>query len=98
METVVPIAGTRGLSVEPVEALAEGSRLDEALALVQKHSTPGAMLCMHGDLMPMLLDYFATAGIEIPEDRQWPKGCTWALDTDSTGEVVRARYLPPPPA
>jgi 8-oxo-dGTP diphosphatase len=97
METVVPIAGVRGRSVEPVEALAEGARLDEALALVRKHSTSGALMCTHGDVMPMLLDYYASAGADIPRDREWPKGCTWVLDTDATGEVVRARYLPAPP-
>ena len=98
METVVPIAAARGLPVEPVEALAEGAPVDEALALVRKHSSPGAILCIHGDVMPMLLDYYASVGIEIPKERQWPKGCTWALDTDSTGEVIRAIYLDPPPA
>jgi 8-oxo-dGTP diphosphatase len=98
METVVPIAAARGLPVEPVEALAEGSRIDEALALVRKHSSAGAILCMHGDLMPMLLDHYAAAGIDIADEQQWPKGCTWALDTDSTGEVVRAVYFDPPPA
>jgi broad specificity phosphatase PhoE len=98
METVVPIAGARGLPVEPVESLAEGSRLDDALALVRKHSTGGAILCLHGDLMPMLLDHYASAGAEIAGDLEWPKGCVWVLATDSTGEVVRATYLPPPPA
>ena len=98
METVVPIAGVRGRPVEPVEALAEGARLDEAVALVQKHATSGALMCTHGDVMPMLLDYYASAGADIPNAREWPKGCTWVLDTDATGEVVRARYLPAPPA
>ena len=98
METVVPIAGARALPVEPVESLAEGSRLDDALALVRKHSTGGAILCLHGDLMPMLLDHYASAGAEITDDLAWPKGCIWVLATDSTGEVVRATYLPPPPA
>jgi broad specificity phosphatase PhoE len=98
METVVPIAGARGLSVEPVETLAEGADLDDALALVRKHSAAGAILCMHGDLMPAMLDHYEAAGIDIAAARQWPKGCTWALDTDNTGEVVRARYLPPPVA
>jgi len=98
METLVPIAGARGLSLEPVEGLGEGARIDEALALVRKHSSTGALLCMHGDVMPMLLDHYASTGVDIPETRQWPKGCTWVLDTDNTGEVVRARYLPPPSA
>ena len=51
-------------------------------------------MCTHGDVMPMLLDHYASAGVDIPADREWPKGCTWMLDTDGTGEVVRARYLP----
>ena len=98
METVVPIAGVRGRSVEPVEGLAEGARLDEAVALVRKHAASGALMCTHGDVMPMLLDYYASAGADIPSAREWPKGCTWILETDGTGEVVRARYLPAPVA
>jgi len=96
MQTVVPIAGARGLPVEPVEALAEDAPLGDALELVQKHAISGALMCMHGDLMPMLLDHYASSGVEMPHELRWPKGCTWVLETDATGEVVRARYLPPP--
>jgi 8-oxo-dGTP diphosphatase len=96
MQTVVPIAGARGLPVEPVEALAEEGPLEDALELVQKHAISGALMCMHGDLMPMLLDHYASSGVELTHELRWPKGCTWILDTDATGEVVRARYLPPP--
>jgi 8-oxo-dGTP diphosphatase len=98
METVVPVAGVRGRSVEPVESLAEGARLDEALALVRKHSASGALMCTHGDVMPMLLDHYASLGVDIPKQRQWPKGCVWTLETDRTGEVVRARYIDAPVA
>ena len=96
MQTVVPIAGVRGLPIEPVDALAEEAPLGDALELVQKHAIPGALMCMHGDLMPMLLDHYASSGVEMSDDLRWPKGCTWILETDTTGEVVRARYLPPP--
>ena len=71
METVVPIAGVRGRSVEPVDALAEGARLDETLALVRKHAASGALMCTHGDVMPMLLDYYASSGVDIPSVREW---------------------------
>lgn len=98
METVVPIAGARGMAVEPVEELSEGAPLEDALALVRKHAMSGALMCMHGDVLPMLLDYYAGAGVDMPADREWPKGCIWTLDTDTTGEVVCARYTPPPPA
>jgi 8-oxo-dGTP diphosphatase len=98
METVVPIAGDRGMAVEPVAELTEAAPVDGAIALVRKHAIPGALLCMHGDVLPMMLDHYAAAGVDIPEEREWPKGCIWTLETDSTGEVVRARYTPPPNA
>jgi 8-oxo-dGTP diphosphatase len=98
MESVVPIAGSRGLPVEPVDELAEGAPLDAALALVRKHAVAGALMCTHGDVVPMLLDYYASVGVDVAAEREWPKGCVWTLETDGTGEIVRARYTPPPPA
>jgi len=98
METVVPISGVRGMPVEPVDELSEGAPLDAAVALVRKHAVSGALMCMHGDVLPMLLDYYAAAGIDIPAEREWPKVCVWTLETDNTGEIVHARYTPPPPA
>ena len=86
METVVPIAGVRGMPVEPVEELAEAAPLDAAIALVRKHAISGALMCMHGDVLPMLLDYYAAAGVDIPVEREWPKGCVWTLETDNTGK------------
>jgi len=96
METVVPIAAARHLAIEPSEALAEGAPLREALALVHKHASHGALLCTHGDVMPMLLDHFAKHGVDIGDAPRWPKGCTWVLKTDATNEVRAAKYLPPP--
>ena len=98
METVVPIAGDRGMAVEPVAELTEAAPLDGAIALVHKHAESGALLCMHGDLLPMTLDHYAAAGVDMPAERESPKGCIWTLETDNTGEVVRARYTPPPAA
>ncbi len=96
METVVPIAGARGMAIEPMEELTEGAPLEPAVALVRKHAVSGALMCMHGDVLPMLLDHYSANGIDIPADREWPKGCVWTLETDNTGEVVRARYTRPP--
>jgi broad specificity phosphatase PhoE len=97
METVVPLSGERGVAIEPVEALAEGATIGEATALVRKHALNGAVFCTHGDVIPMLLAHYANLGIDIGATPQWPKGSTWALATDATGEVAGARYIPPPP-
>lgn len=98
METVIPIAGCRAMAVEPVEELTEGAPLDGALTLVRKHAISGAVMCLHGDVLPMVLDHYSAIGVDMPTKRKWPKGCVWTLETDNTGEVVRARYTPPPSA
>ena len=97
METVVPLAGQRGVAIEPVEALAEGAGTDEVLALVRKHAANGAVFCTHGDVVPMMLAYYANLGVDIGGAPQWPKGSTWVVETDPTGEVGSVRYIPPPP-
>jgi broad specificity phosphatase PhoE len=97
METVVPLSGERGVAIEPVDALAEGATIGEATALVRKHAVNGAVFCTHGDVIPMLLEHYANLGIDIGAAPQWPKGSTWALETDATGEVVAVSYIPPPP-
>lgn len=97
METVVPLAGMRGLAVEPVDALSEGAPLEGALALVRKHAHHDAVMCMHGDVLPALLEHYEDRDVPFDDAPTWPKGCTWILDVDTTGEVVAARYLQPPP-
>jgi broad specificity phosphatase PhoE len=96
IETLAPLAAVRRMPIEPVEGLAEGTALREALALVQKHAPHGAVCCTHGDVLPMLLEHFAAHGVDVGPAPEWPKGCTWAFETDATNEVRAARYLPPP--
>jgi len=97
METVVPLAALRGMAVEPADALAEGATLDAALALLRKHAHEDAVMCTHGDVMPMLLEHLYRKGVVFDAKLTWPKGCTWVLDVDTTGDVNAARYWPPPP-
>jgi broad specificity phosphatase PhoE len=97
LESVVPLAGERKVAIEPVDALAEGATLDEAVALVRKHLHHDAVLCSHGDIIPMLLDYYASRGLDLSAQPAWPKGSIWALEVDSTGDVLAARYIAPPP-
>jgi 8-oxo-dGTP diphosphatase len=96
IETVVPLAAERRMAIEPVEALAEGASLNEVVALVRKHAAQGAVMCSHGDVIPMLLDHYASNGVDIGAAPQWPKGCTWVLETDATGEVRTVEYIAPP--
>jgi broad specificity phosphatase PhoE len=96
MESVVPLGGQRMLGIEPVESLTEGGSLENALALVRKHAHDDTVMCAHGDIIPMLLDHYASRGVDLGPDPACAKGSTWFLDLDGTGEVVSARYVPPP--
>jgi broad specificity phosphatase PhoE len=96
LETVVPLAGARGLAIEPEDALAEGGDLDLVLAIVRKHIGSGAVLCSHGDVIPAVLSHLAANGVDIGRDPRCPKGCTWVLEASRGVDVTSARYLPPP--
>jgi 8-oxo-dGTP diphosphatase len=96
IESVAPLASVRQIAIEVSEALAEEAPLGEAVAVLRKYADVGAVLCSHGDVIPMLLHYAASQGVDIGSSPQWPKGCTWALDTNTAGDVTKARYVPPP--
>jgi broad specificity phosphatase PhoE len=94
IESVGPLASVRDLAIEVSDALAEEATLDEALTLFRKHTDGGAVLCSHGNIIPMLLEYFAARGLDLGPSPGCAKGSVWALET-SDGEVTRARYSPP---
>jgi broad specificity phosphatase PhoE len=95
IESMAPLACARGLAIEPTEALAEEAALGPALALVTKHAQSGAVLCSHGDVIPMLLEHFARRGLDLGPDPTCPKGCTWVLDVNDAGDVTSVRYIAP---
>jgi 8-oxo-dGTP diphosphatase len=95
IETLVPLACARTQSIEVSDALAEGAALDDAWSLVEKFAGHGAVLCTHGDVVPMILAGCEARGICVGNDPQWPKGSTWVLECEGT-HVARARYVPPP--
>lgn len=93
IETVEPLAGKLKLDLELDDVLAEGARLTDALRLVEKHADANVVMCMHGDVLPELLNYYAKSGVVLPHDRV-EKGSTWALDW-SHGTVDEVRYYAP---
>jgi phosphohistidine phosphatase SixA len=96
-QTVEPLAERLGVEVEHSDALAEGVTADEVVDLVRSLAGANAVLSTHGDVVPTLLDTLVRRdGLALPEDYPCEKGATWALDQDDSGQVLRARYLPPP--
>ncbi|HZT64277.1 MAG TPA: phosphoglycerate mutase family protein [Acidimicrobiales bacterium] len=94
IQTVQPLADARSLAVEPSPALLEGAG-DEAVALLRSATGEDAVLCTHGDIVPLLLDYLSRVdGVALEPKPRWPKGSSWVVDSDG-GRFSAARYLPP---
>jgi 8-oxo-dGTP diphosphatase len=72
VDTVVPLADSRGLTVEPSEALAEGAGREAALELFRAAAAP-LVASVHGDMVDELTGESAKKGsttvLEVDEDR-----------------------------
>ena len=93
VQTLEPLAAHFGLAIEPDEGLTEGADWANALKLVEQAKQP-IVFCSHGDVIGDLMHHLAMRGVPLDDDRI-EKGSTWVLRVED-GEVVKARYLPPP--
>jgi 8-oxo-dGTP diphosphatase len=93
VQTVEPLAEALGLEVELEEGLTEGAEWTHALKLGEQASAP-IVLCSHGDVIGDLMHHLSKRGVPLDDDRI-EKGSTWVLQVEG-GDVVKARYLPPP--
>lgn len=94
VQTVEPLAATRGLAVESWQPLAEGASASDLLRLLPELAAAGAALCSHGDVIGSLVDALVRAHLVRPEDARFSKGSTWLLELQGE-RLVSARYLPP---
>jgi broad specificity phosphatase PhoE len=97
VETVAALGARKGLRVKVCEALGEGSHM-EALSLARRLADTNVLFCSHGDIIPGLLDSFATFdGVDLGPQPRCQKGSTWILEPDDERErFVSAIYVPPP--
>ncbi len=96
METVVPLAAAHRVPIEPNDGLEEGAALDAALELMQEHATEGAVLCSHGDVIPLVLEHLLHQGVDLGPAPRCEKGSTWEISGD-IGPAATATYWSPPP-
>jgi 8-oxo-dGTP diphosphatase len=94
VQTVRPLALARGLAIEEVDALAEGTPAREAIELLRS-TGGGVVACSHGDVIPAVVTSLERRGLEQADPPGWKKGSTWILERDG-GLFTTARYLPPP--
>ena len=95
VQSVEPLARSRGLEVETAAPLAEGAGIEDALAFVGGLQDEPVVLCGHGREIAALVAAFEAQGAAAAGTRGLAKGSVWVLDRED-GRIVTARSLPAP--
>lgn len=95
VQTVEPLARSRGLGVEIASELAEGVEVAAALDFVLSFEPIPTVLCGHGREIEALVREFEAAGAHVEGSRGLAKGSVWVLERRD-GRIVSTRYLPAP--
>jgi phosphohistidine phosphatase SixA/8-oxo-dGTP pyrophosphatase MutT (NUDIX family) len=96
VQTVEPLGEARGLAVEAIPELREGSSVDELLGALASLDERPTVVCGHGTEIETMIDRLERDGARIEGARGIAKGSVWVLDRVG-GRVVTAQYLPAPP-
>lgn len=79
VQTVEPLAESRGLEVVEHADLFEGARITDVLHLLTEQIGPEPVVaCSHGDIIPEVIDLLAREGVPI-HGRGCEKGAVWHL-------------------
>jgi 8-oxo-dGTP diphosphatase len=96
VQTLEPLGQALALEVCVDKRLAEGTPLEDVLALLGEVDD-GAVLCSHGDVIPELINGLVRRGTHVVGEPDWRKGAIWVLSPPSAdGSVATARPEPPP--
>ena len=103
VQSLEPLAKKVGLKVEEDDRLAEGSSIEDSLA-VARDAPDRAVLCSHGDVIPDLIAALVRRGMELTTEPDWRKATVWVLEgttqtrSDSGGELLfQTASVEPPP-
>lgn len=95
-QSVSPLAEALGVPLEIEPRLAEDTG-DAATGMIRGLGPGGAVLCSHGDVLPLLLRRLAAEdGLPLGASPRCEKGSVWVLTGPSASRFFAARYLLPP--
>jgi 8-oxo-(d)GTP phosphatase len=95
IQSVEPLARSRGLEVEIAEELAEGADPEGTIEFIRRLDPVPTVLCGHGGEIDAVIQAFEDEGAKVEGTRGLAKGSVWVLERED-GRVVSARYLPAP--
>lgn len=94
-QTLEPLAEITGLEIVDEPGLAEESTLERSLAVLE-NAPDGAVMCSHGDVIPMTIDALIRRGMELRNGvSAVKKGSMFELARRS-GLFTEARFIPAP--
>jgi phosphohistidine phosphatase SixA len=94
-QTLEPLAGHRGLTVEIDQALSEDMGAGPALDLMRSLGGAPAVLCTHGDIVEPVMERLVAEGLRMDQPFRNEKGGTWVLQ-GTAPEFSGATYIPAP--
>lgn len=90
-QTLGPLSRRIGVDVEADERLFEGPREPWLQDLLLEVADVDAVLCTHGDVIPVLIDLLIDDGLPAPTSLRWHKGSAWLIER-SGGAWTSATY------
>jgi len=94
MQTLEPLGATLAITVTPDECLAEDNSFEPILELLENCSD-NAVLCSHGDMIPMVIEALERRGMVVTGMRDTRKASVWVLERQN-GIIARGHAWPPP--
>lgn len=95
VQTLEPLAEALGAQVSVDHRLAEGTRFEHTLTLLDE-LPDGSVLCSHGDVIPETVQALVRRGLDVRSTPDWRKASVWVIHRSRGGSYTRARVWPPP--
>lgn len=94
IQTLEPLGATLAITVTSDERLAEDNPFKPILELLEGRPD-NAVLCSHGDMIPMVTDALERRGMVVTGMRDSRKASVWVLERQN-GVIARGHAWPPP--
>jgi 8-oxo-dGTP diphosphatase len=94
-QTAAVVGDAHGVPIEIDSRLVEGADMDATMALIDSLHGDNAVVCTHGDVIPLILERMRQEGLGLPSPIHCSKGSIWEVDVDG-GKYTEGRYVPPP--
>jgi broad specificity phosphatase PhoE len=95
ISTVQPLADRVELEVQRDDRLFEGAIRDDVASLLRELAGRQAVICSHGDVIPLVLRQLVDDGMAPEQGLRWAKASTWIIEQTATG-WGSGKYAPPP--